>query len=124
MRYHKLSDLGAWGLVFCAARVYHATMSDQSIQFISAEELRAEAIARREEQDRNSLHGLTAQFDQALEELGGPEFVKKYAIEDPGGFLKLLARMKMGAKQAPAATKIYIGLPRTELDGPEEPETP
>jgi len=107
-------------------------MSDTQIQFISAEELRKLAEMEKEERKRGSVEGMIEHMDEVHASLDkdmqaefGPDMslMKAWAIEHPGEFFKLQARLKLAKKDEQRLTRIQIGLPMTSLDAlPEDVE--
>lgn len=100
-------------------------MTDTQIQFISADELRKLAEMEKDERRLRTVDGMIDQMDEAhsqidkfREEMGEPGLMMTWALEQPGEFFKLAARLKMHNKGNQHVHRIQIGMPMTALDGP------
>ena len=99
------------------------TSSNTEIQFISADELRKVAEMEKEERKLRTVDGMIDQMDEthskldkAMAEAGQPGLMEMWALEQPGEFFKLAARLKMHNKGSQHVHRIQIGLPMTGLD--------
>lgn len=102
-------------------------MSETQIQFISAEELRRLAEMEKDERRLRTVEGMIdqmdtvqARIDKRLAEVD-TSMMEEWAMEKPGEFFKLQARLKLSNKAQQHVHRIQIGLPMTELDAPPPP---
>ena len=102
-------------------------MADTQIQFISAEELHKLAEMEKDERRLRTVDGMIDQMDQTQQtidalraEAGETPMMVGWAMESPGEFFKLQARLKLANKEKQHVHRVQIGLPMTALDAPLE----
>lgn len=105
-------------------------MSDTQIQFISAEELRKLAEMEKEERKLRTVDGMIDAMDNAhqtidalLKQDNQQPLMVQWALASPGDFFKTMARLKATTKEHQHVHRIQIGLPMTELDQLEGPDS-
>lgn len=86
------------------------------IQFISGEELKALAEEERKAELARSVEGIMSDMDETYKNLGGLEFMRQWALNEPNEFFKLRAKLALSNKAKQHEHRIYIGLPKTSLD--------
>lgn len=92
-------------------------MADQNvIEFMSADEVHRLAELEKESDRQRTVAGMVDHFNEVYMELGGTQFLMSWAQEEPGEFIKLMAKLKLSDKEKKSVTRIIIGLPTTELD--------
>lgn len=103
-------------------------MSEPIIQFISAEELQRLAEMEKDQRNARSVGGMLDDIDKALQfideglaKANRPSLMVNWALEEPGEFFKLKARLLGANKEKQASVRIQIGLPMTALDALPEP---
>ena len=89
-------------------------VSTTNVEFITAEELKRLAELDAESDYRHSPASMLDEINTAMD--GIEDFMKIWVSKYPSEAMKIKARLVLAQKEGATSQKIFIGLPRTELD--------